>query len=149
VHWSFGRAVGRAAAGAFLLAMFQFFWILVTNDWLFNDEQALNDATTAFSEMGALTTLAAGVIVAAIEFGVPALRLPTGAFWRSIGGNRWLAAAILGVAASLTIVLLIEYVYMTAKFEATLGLGWEIPVCGILGFLCAEAVFGRSGQTEG
>ena len=137
--WSLGRAAARAAIGSFLWVVFQFFWTLSTTPALLEDPDALTFVSSVFTELAILISILTTIAVVIVEKLVPAMRLPGGSFYRAVGGNRWAAAAVLGVLAGLTIGVVIEVAY----FSTAEVIGLDIPICAALGFLVAEAVVGR------
>ncbi len=139
VPWSLGRAAARAAVGSLLWVVFQFFWTLSTTPALLEDPDALTFVTSVFTELAILISILTTIAVVIVEKLVPAMRLPGGSFYRAVGGSRWAAAAVLGVLAGLTIGVVIEVAY----FSTAEVIGLDIPVCGALGFLVAEAVVGK------
>jgi hypothetical protein len=121
----------------------RYVWFLAANSWILDSPSDLDVSTTTFGEMTGMILVYATVIIAIAEKLVTAVRLPDGAAYRFVGGNRWLAAAVLGAITGLTVGLGVEYYYLTNKFGDALGIGWEVPVCVAVGFVSAEAIVGR------
>jgi uncharacterized caspase-like protein len=143
VEWSPPRAGGRAAIGSFLGMLLQYAWFLAENPKDLEDPAVTEYLATLFSEMSVVVVIAVTITVAIAEKLWPAVRVPGGAAYRAVGGNRWVAAGILGAVAGLTVGLAAEYLYLTMKQETTSGLGWQAPICAAIGFVIAEAIVGR------
>jgi len=130
--WSLRRAASRALIGSIAWSALQFVW-LVTSYYVFHVDLTISGS--AYLESIVASVFYTTVIVAIGEKVVPALRVPRGAAYRRVQGNRWHASAILGAGAGLTVGLAVQ---------ATYGyLGFEVPFCAALGFVVAEAIVGR------
>jgi uncharacterized caspase-like protein len=139
VPWNMGRAAARAFIGSFLWVMFQYFWVLTSVPGLIDDPVGIDVATTVFSQLAVTIAIAGTVAVVILEKLVPALRVPSGSAYRSVAGNRWVAAGLLGALVSLTIGLVVESAY----FGSRRGFGVDAIVCAALGFIVAEAIVGH------
>ena len=128
--------------------MIQCVWFLAMNSWILDSPSDLDVTTTTFGEIAGMILVYATVIIAIAEKLATAVRLPDGGAYRFVGGNHWLAAAVLGAVTGLTVGLAVEYSYLTNKFGDSLGIGWEVPVCVALGFVAAEAIVGRLFRTH-
>ena len=141
--WDIRRAAGRAAIGSFLGVLIQFTAYLIDNPKDLEDQAVVDGLTTTFTEMSILVVIAATIFVAIAEKLWPAGRLPSGAAYRSVGGIRWLASAILGAIVGLIVIVPVEYLYITIKPAQVEPLRWEVLVCAAMGFVIAEVIVGR------
>jgi hypothetical protein len=138
--WSIRRAASRAVIGSFVWVALQLVWLLVSYYWFHVD---LSISGQQFLESAVAIAFYTPLVITIAEKLVPALRVPVGAAYRRVGANRWLASAILGAGAGLTVGLVVQGSYGY--------LGFELPFCAAIGFVIAEAVVGRRfrGNREG
>ena len=135
VPWSVGRAAVRTAFGSIVGIVSALTWYAV--------ELALHGSPVTpesfFRELigmgGAITFISVSIVTVA-ESQVPRLRLPDGDAYRIVGGNRFAAAALLGVVVALTVALF-EYTISSKTF------GFNVVLTFAVGFVIAEAVVGR------
>jgi hypothetical protein len=137
VPWSLGRGAARTAIGSIVGSVFASVWYAVG--------QALSDSPVTADDyipqaigMGAATMFIAVAIVTVAESQVPRLRLPDGDAYRIVGGNRFAAAAVLGVIVALTVALF-EYVISDKLYRY----GVEVVFCFAIGFILAEVAVGN------
>jgi uncharacterized caspase-like protein len=149
--WDIRRAAGRAAIGSFLGVLIQFAWYTTDNDKNLEDPAVVNGLATVFGDMSVVIVIAAIVVVAIAERLWPAIRVPGGGAYGAVGGNRWIAAAVLGAVTGLIAIMPVEYLYITVKPVHIDPLRWEVPFCAAIGFVVAEAIVGRRfrGHREG
>jgi hypothetical protein len=141
--WDIRRAAGRAAIGSFLGVLIQFAAFLIDHSKDLESQAVVDGLTTTFREVSVLVVIAATIFVATAEKLWPAGRLPSGAAYRSVGGIRWLASAILGAVVGLIVIVPVEYLYITNGPAPVEPLRWEALVCAAMGFVVAEAIVGR------
>jgi uncharacterized caspase-like protein len=137
VPWSLGRAASRAAIGSIAGVVFAFAWYAVQQS---NQGYPVNaeDYVPLLIRLGGWIVLITVAIVTLAESQVPALRLPDGDIYRIVGGNRFAAAAVLGVVVALTVALF-EY-WISERLD---HLGFQGVLLFAAGFVIAEAVVGR------
>ncbi len=135
VPWSVGRAAVRTAFGSIVGIVSALTWYAVylglhespvAADWFFRH----------LIGMGCAITFISVAFVTVAESLVPRLRLPDGDVYRVVGGNRFAAAALLGVVVALTVALF-EYTISDMPF------GLEVFLTFAVGFVIAEAIFGH------
>ena len=134
-----GRAAARAFIGSFLWVAFQYFWVITSVEGLIDDPVRLDFATTVFSQLAVTIAIVATIAVVTLEKLVPAARIPNGNAYRSVAGNRWVAAGLMGALVSVTIGLVVE----TGYFGTARSFGVDAIVCAALGFIAAEALVGH------
>ncbi len=137
--WSLYRAAGRAAIGSVVMVLLQVGWLLAINASKVT-EQVLGEVAPITLQLSLLVAIPVTVIVALVERQVPAVRLPGGAAWRVVRGNRWLASAIVGAVAGLVVGLPVELAFVP---KGVYSPGLDVLVFAVLGFVAAEAVVGR------
>ena len=148
--WSLGRAASRAAIGSVLGVLIELLWYLALpeNNWIVTSESYLSEAIKETGWMAVYFAIGAAIVVAIAEKLVPAVRVPYGAAYRFVDGNRWLASGILGAVAGLTVGLVVEAAVLGDEFGKP-GSGLELVVCAAFGFVIAEAIVGRRFRAEG
>jgi len=137
VSWRLGRAASRAAVGSIAGIVFAFAWYAVQQDmkgYAVKPEEFLPQLI----KLGAWIAFITVAIVTVAESKVSALRLPDGDVYRIVGGNRFAAAAILGVVVALTVGLF-EYAISSDLDQ----FGFQVLLTFAVGFVIAEAVVGR------
>lgn len=146
VPWSLRRSIGRAAVGSFLAVMAQFFVLMLSNQPLMQDEAALAEVSAVFSAIALPFTFGSAIVAATAEGVVPPLRIAAGSGWRFVRNNRWLATGIAGLVIGLTLGLGIEAYVIYEKFGTTDAADLGIVLYTALGWLGAEAIFGRAAR---
>jgi len=135
--WSVGRAAVRTALGSTVGILAAFLWYAVgeaMNNSPVDPESYLRELIG----MGGAITFIAVSIVTVAEAQAPRLRLPDGDAYRIVGGNRFAAAAVLGVVVALTVALF-EYLISDKSYRFK----FDVVICFAAGFVLAEAVVGR------
>jgi hypothetical protein len=136
--WSLGRAAARAAIGSIAATVLAFVWWIagrLTSDSEIDLEAGLSDLV----QLTAWVAFIATAIVTVAEAKLPAARLPGGDAYQVAGGNRFVAAAILGAIVGLTVGFAV-YIFV---LQTTDVIGFNIPICFAAGFVIAEAVVGH------
>ena len=123
--------------------LLQYAWYLAANPNALNDSQLMDNLTNIFSEIAVLTAFWATIAVAVAENFLPAIHLPGGAAYRLVGGNRWVASALLGAVVGVTVGLIVQILYLTSRFGSTGDFGPDIVICPAIGFVVAELIVGR------
>jgi CHAT domain len=101
------RVAGRAALGALFAVLFGDLWlVLFASKDLWTQIQGFLPAVAA-----AATAMVATLLLA--EGLWPSVRVPDGAYYRSIGGNRWVAAAIQGAILGATVGFVVVMLVLT------------------------------------
>ena len=103
VPWRLGRAASRAAVGSIAGIVFASIWYAVQRS--IDGYPMHGDDFLRVVRLGAWITFITVAIVTVAESNVPSLRLPGGDVYRIVGGNRFAAAAVLGVVVALTVAL--------------------------------------------
>jgi uncharacterized caspase-like protein len=141
--FSLGRALGRAALGAFIATFLQLFYFAGTNADVLQDTSIFDQYTTWFASVMLYFIVGATVLAGILEGAAPALRVPSGSAWTFVGQNRWLVAAIVGALMGLTVGVIAETLVLGTDFAGKAGTGLEIVVFASVGWLLAEVVVGR------
>jgi hypothetical protein len=139
IPWSLRRAASRVAIGSFVGVMFEYGWFLGNNSSIFDSQSDLETAAQAYGEWAVYITIVATAIIAIAEQFVPSLRLAGGSAYGFAGGNRWVAAAALGVVSA----VVINPVLSQVRYGTLDGYGAQIAVCSAIGFVIAEALVGN------
>jgi hypothetical protein len=147
--WSAGRAFGRAAVGAFVAVMLQFFVLLLMNPTVNNDSVVLAQLDDVFSATAIPFTILSGLLALAAEGLVKPLRLPDGSAYRFVRNNRWLAAGITGAVMGLLIGVLAESIAIYNTFGVLDGTAFELVFYAAIAWILAEVPFGRRRAAAG
>jgi len=127
----------RAALGGVLTAVIGDVLYVIGNSWAFEY------AVKGFVSYAVLLATAMVAVVTLAEGLWPAVRVPGGGVYRSVGGSRWAASAIQGAFMGATVGLVVT-VWRTED-SSLLSLEWAVGLAlsAASGFVIAEAVLDR------
>ena len=136
------RAASRAALGGVITVAMEFAKLLSTGYWGSNPAQG---AAGEFAGAAVLMAIAMLAAVTVAERFVPAVRVPAGSLYRTVGGNRWAATAIQGALAGATVGFLVAGLLIHAWTDGTVLINAAIRLAlfTAASFVIAEAVLDR------
>ena len=136
------RAASRAALGGVITVAMEFAKLMSTGYWGSNPAQG---AAGEFAGAAALMAIAMMAAVTVAERFVPAVRVPAGSLYRTVGGNRWAATAIQGAMAGATVGFLVAGLLIHAWTDGTVlfNAAIRLALFTAASFVIAEAVLDR------